>query len=100
MIYASFENFFWDKPFLFFMCVNGVILMCIPEVEMMSILDLSVVVGHHGGICTAQKFLQCDFYWLNIYKVAHDYAQAGDQWQWKGNISWKNEVPMEPILRV
>jgi len=32
------KKFFWEEPYLFCVCANGIIRHCVPEVEMMSIL--------------------------------------------------------------
>ena len=70
---------------------------------MMSILEAchsSPVGGHHGGMRTVQKILQCWYYWPTIYKDAHVYARACDQCQRQGNISRRHELPMTTILEL
>lgn len=52
-------KFFRDEPYLFWVCADEVIRNCIPEVEIMSIIEAcysSPVEGHHGGTRTTHKF--------------------------------------------
>ena len=52
--------FIWDEPYLFKICEDGNIRRCIPEEEIMSILDAchsSPVGGHHGGAHMAYTIL-------------------------------------------
>ena len=47
------KNFFWDDPYLFRICAHGLIRCCVPELEMLSVLEAchsSPVGGHHSGI--------------------------------------------------
>lgn len=97
------RKYFWYNTYLLRIYADGVIRRCIPEVEMMSILEayhsLSVS-GHHSSIQIAHKILQCGFYWPSIYKDAYDFAKAFDQCQHQGNISRRQELPMTPILEL
>ena len=68
------KKFFWDDPYLYSSCANGLIWRCVPKVEMLSILEAchsSSVGGHHSGIRTTHKILQCVYYWPTIYQDAH-----------------------------
>ncbi|XP_070002120.1 uncharacterized protein [Nicotiana sylvestris] len=51
-------DYYWDEPYLFKICTNGVIRRCVPEEEQMSILDAchSAPYGcHHGAAMTTSK---------------------------------------------
>lgn len=53
-------KFYWDKPYLFRVCVDNVICRCIPIEEMLPIMEAShscSVGGHHSGIRTTRKIL-------------------------------------------
>lgn len=39
------KKFFWDAPYLNWSCADGIILRCVPEVDMLSILELRHLVG-------------------------------------------------------
>ena len=52
------KEFFWDDPHLYKSCVDGLMRSCVPEVEMLSVLEAchsSSVGGHHSGIWTAHE---------------------------------------------
>ena len=74
---------------------------CVPEVEMLSVLEAchsSAVGGHHSGTRTAHKILQCGYYWPTLHQEAHEVAKACDTCQRDGNISRKQELPQNPSL--
>ena len=76
---------------------------CVPEVEMLSVLEAchsSLVGGHHSGIQTAHKIFQCVYYWPTIHQDAHEFAKACDRCQRDGGISRKQELPLNPILGI
>ena len=59
------KNFFWDEPYLYRSCDDGLIRHCVPEVEMLSVFEAchsSPVDGYHSGIRTAHKILQWGYY--------------------------------------
>ncbi|XP_015158637.1 uncharacterized protein [Solanum tuberosum] len=59
-------KYFWDEPYLYKVCADNIIRRCIPEAEMLPILEAchsSPVGGHHGGAQTTHKILQCGYYW-------------------------------------
>ena len=58
-------HYFWDEPYLFRRCDDNIIRRCVPEVDMLSILEAchaSPVEGHHAGDRTARKVLQSGYY--------------------------------------
>ena len=82
-------------------CADGIILRCVPEVEMLSVLEAchsSPIGGHHSGIHTAHKILQCGYYCPTIHQDAHEFAKACDRCHRDGGISRKQELPLNPIL--
>ena len=82
-------------------CADGLIRRCVPEVEMLSVLEAchsSLVGGHHSGIQTAHKIFQCVYYWPTIHQDAHEFAKACDRCQRDGGISRKQELPLNLIL--
>ncbi|XP_069155015.1 uncharacterized protein [Solanum lycopersicum] len=82
-------------------CADGLIRRCVPEVEMLSVLEAchsSPVGGHHTGIRTAHKILQCGYYCPTMYQDAHEFSKACDRWQRDGGISRKQEIPLNLIL--
>lgn len=73
----------------------------VPEVEMLSVLEAchsSPFGGHHSGIRTARKILQCGYYWPTIHQDAHEFAKACDRCKGDDDISRKQELPLNLIL--
>ncbi|KAK1603447.1 hypothetical protein QYE76_037309, partial [Lolium multiflorum] len=54
--------------------------------------------GHHAGERTAQKVLQSGFYWPTLFKDARKFILSCDECQRVGNISRRNEMPMNYTL--
>ena len=52
---------FWDEPYLYRSCADGIIRNCVPECEMLSVLEAChslPIGGHHNSIRTAQYLAQ------------------------------------------
>ncbi|KAK8659610.1 hypothetical protein V6N13_029809 [Hibiscus sabdariffa] len=84
-------------------CADQVLRRCVPEEEQKDILyhcHAAACGGHFGGNKTAAKILQSGFYWPMLFKDAHAFAKACDRCQRTGNISRRNEMPLQNILEV
>ncbi|XP_052113796.1 uncharacterized protein LOC127744942 [Arachis duranensis] len=95
--------FFWDEPFLFKRCPDGMIRRCVSEDEMKNILwhcHNSSYGGHFGAERTAAKVLQSGFYWPSIFKDAREFVSHSNECQRTGGLSKKNEMPQKFILEV
>ncbi|KAL4302470.1 hypothetical protein GQ457_10G014000 [Hibiscus cannabinus] len=95
--------YFWDEPYLFKQCADQLLRRCVPEEEQKDILfhcHTSTCGGHFGGARTVAKVLQSGFYWPTLFKDAHNYYKACDRCQRTGNISRRNEMPLQYILEV
>ncbi|KAL4303616.1 hypothetical protein GQ457_10G009870 [Hibiscus cannabinus] len=82
---------------------NQIIRRCIPEEEQQTILEQchsAPYGGHFGGNRTAAKVLQSGFYWPTLHKDAQLFCQECDRCQRTGNISRRNEMPLQNILEV
>ncbi|KAK8698038.1 hypothetical protein V6N13_114170 [Hibiscus sabdariffa] len=93
--------FYWDEPYLFKQCADQMLRRCIPEEEQKDIMyhcHAASCGGHFGGNRTAAKILQSGFYWPTLFKDAHAFAKACDRCQRTGNISRRNEMPLQNIL--
>lgn len=78
------KKFFFDEPYLYQSCANGMIHRCVLEVEMFSVLEAfhsSPMSGHHSGIQTAHKILKYRYYWRTINQDAHDFSKSCDRCQ-------------------
>ncbi|KAL4310683.1 hypothetical protein GQ457_01G021270 [Hibiscus cannabinus] len=97
------KGYFWDEPYLFKQCADQIIRRCIPEEEQQTILEQchsAPYGGHFGGNRTAAKVLQSGFYWPTLHKDAQLFCQQCDRCQRTGNISKRNEMPLQNILEV
>ncbi|KAL4383251.1 hypothetical protein GQ457_15G018760 [Hibiscus cannabinus] len=95
--------FYWDEPYLFKQCADQVLRRCVPEEEQKDIMyhcHVAACGGHFGGNRTAAKTLQSGFCWPTLFKDAHAFAKACDRCQRTGNISRRNEMPLQNILEV
>ena len=66
------KKFFWDEPYFYRSCADGLIRRCVPKVEMLIVLEAchsSPMGGNHTGIWTAHKILQCGYYWQSSIKM-------------------------------
>ncbi|KAL4282978.1 hypothetical protein GQ457_16G021960 [Hibiscus cannabinus] len=97
------KGYLWDEPYLFKQCADQIIRRCIPEEEQQMILEQchsAPYGGHFGGNRTAAKVLQSGFYWPTLHKDAQLFCQQCDKCQKTGNISKRNEMPLQNILEV
>jgi len=56
--------------------------------------------GHFGAAKIAATVLQSGFYWPMLFKNAYVHVKACDACQRMGNISRRNEIPLNNILEV
>ncbi|GKC17589.1 reverse transcriptase domain-containing protein [Tanacetum coccineum] len=68
------KHYFWEEPYLFKVCSDGMIRRCVSGPETQTILDQchhGPTGGHYGPNTTAKKVLDSGFYWPTIIKEAH-----------------------------
>ena len=97
------KYYHWEEPFLFRYCADQVIRRCIPECEQWEILSCchaSEYGGHFGGNKTAAKVLQSGFFWPTLFKDAQGFAMSCDRCQRLGNLSMRDEMPLNNMLEV
>nr|GFC98252.1 reverse transcriptase domain-containing protein [Tanacetum cinerariifolium] len=63
------KHYFWDDPFLFKICADQVIRLCVHGQEAVDILKAchnGPIGGHHGPNYTIKKLFDSGFYWPTI----------------------------------
>ncbi|GKB51960.1 reverse transcriptase domain-containing protein [Tanacetum coccineum] len=94
------KNYFWEDPYLFKVCSDGMIRRCVSGPETRTILDQChhrPTGGHYGPNTTAKKVLDLGFYWPTIIKQAHTLVCLWEACQKNGNISKRDEMPLNNI---
>ena len=98
--FADVKYYYWDDPYLFRNCADGIIRRCVAGSECLSILQhchTGAAGGHHGASNTARKIFEAGFYWPTIFKDAQQFVKHCDACQRAGNISSRNEMPLHNI---
>ncbi|GJY03251.1 reverse transcriptase domain-containing protein [Tanacetum coccineum] len=94
------KNYFWDDPYLFWICVDQIIRRCIHGQEALDILKAyheGPTGGHHSANLTSQKVFDAGFFWPTIYRDAHTMIKSCDTCQRQGKISQRDEMPQNAI---
>ncbi|KAG9458936.1 hypothetical protein H6P81_003444 [Aristolochia fimbriata] len=98
---ADSKHYYWEDPFLYKICPDQVIRRCVKEEEAPLILSHchhKEVGGHHCANRTTAKVLQSGFFWPTLSRDAKRYVQSCDRCQRTGDISRRNEMPLNNIL--
>ncbi|GJV52278.1 reverse transcriptase domain-containing protein [Tanacetum coccineum] len=99
-IFSNLKHYFWEEPYLFKACSDGMIRRCISGSETRIILDQChhrPTGGHYGPNVAAKKVLDSGFYWPTIIKEAHTLVRPCEACQKTGNISKRDEMPLNNI---
>lgn len=97
------NHYYWDDPFLYKRCSDGLFRRCVLENEMQGILfhcHSSEYAGHFATFKTVSKVLQAGYWWPTLFRDAHEFVSKCEACQRKGNISKRNEMPQNFILEV
>ena len=76
---------------------------CVPEIDQGRIIDKCHAApygGHFARDRTSHKILQSGFYWPTLFKHCFEWVKQCDKCQRMGNISRRNEMPLQGILVV
>ncbi|GJV63449.1 reverse transcriptase domain-containing protein [Tanacetum coccineum] len=98
--FSDLKHYFWEEPYLFKVCSDGMIRRCVSRLETRTILDQchhGPTGGHYGPNVTAKKVLDSGFYWPTIIKEAHTLVRLCEACQKTGNISKHAEMPLTNI---
>nr|GEU32048.1 reverse transcriptase domain-containing protein [Tanacetum cinerariifolium] len=94
------RHYFWGDPYLFRICADQIIRRCVHGQEANDILKAcheGPIRGHHGANFTAKKVFDAGFFWLTIYRDAHNLVKSCDSGQRQGKISQRDEIPQNVI---
>ena len=94
------KYYVWDDPYLWKICSDQVVRRCVPQEEFESILRFCHTYasgGHFGPQRTTRKVSDSGFYWPTLFRDAYNFCKSCEQCQRTGNISWRNEMPQQPI---
>nr|GEY82589.1 reverse transcriptase domain-containing protein [Tanacetum cinerariifolium] len=94
------KHYFWDDSFLFKICADQVIRLCVHGKEAFDILEAcqnEPTGGHHGANLIAKKIFDSGFFWPTIYKDAHEFVKNCGSCQRQGKISQRDEMPQNSI---
>ena len=95
--------YIWDDPLLFKRGAYSIIMRCVPEIEQGKNFykcHESLYEGHSLRDRIARKILQLGFYWPTLFKDCFEWVKHCDKCQRMGNISRRNEMPLQGILVV
>ena len=95
--------YIWDDPLLFRRGADMNIRRCVLETEQGEIIDkchASPYGGHFAGDRITLKILQSGCYWPTLFKDCFEWVKHYDKCQRMGNISRRNEMPLQGILVV
>lgn len=95
------KKFFWDDLNLYHNCAHVIIRRCMPNVEMLIVLEVchsSRVSGYHVGVRTHHKFCSLDTILPTIHKESRDFTMSCYCCKREGGISKTHDLPMNPIL--
>ncbi|GJT63098.1 reverse transcriptase domain-containing protein [Tanacetum coccineum] len=98
--FSDLKHYFWEEPYLFKVCSDGMIRRCVSGPEIQTILDQchhGPTGGHYKPNVTAKKVIDSGFYWPTIIKEAHTLVRLCEACQKTGNISKLNEMPLNNI---
>ncbi|RDX74351.1 Retrovirus-related Pol polyprotein, partial [Mucuna pruriens] len=91
------KYYIWDDPYLWRLCSDKVIRRCIPETEIISILQFCHSApggGHYASTRTARKVLDCGLYWPTNFRDAHHFVSTRERCQKVGTaMNRRHKMP-------
>jgi hypothetical protein len=93
----------WDDPYLYRVCVDGLLRRCIPAFETWKILECchsSPYGGHYGAFRTNAKVWQSGFYWPTMYEGAKSFVRGNNRCQKLGNINARDAMLLNSNLQI
>ena len=75
------KEYYWDEPFLYKQCADGIIRRCLPEEETKSVIyhcHSGPYGGHASTAKTQAKILQAGFYWPSMFSDVFHFVKSCD----------------------
>nr|GEU30862.1 reverse transcriptase domain-containing protein [Tanacetum cinerariifolium] len=94
------KHYFWDDPYLFWICTDQIIRRCVHGQEAIDILKAcheGPTGGHHVVNLTVKKVFDAGFFWPTIYRDSHAMIKSFNTCQRQGKISQRDEMPQNAI---
>ncbi|GJS67322.1 reverse transcriptase domain-containing protein [Tanacetum coccineum] len=98
--FSDLKHYFWEEPYLFIICSDGMIRRYVSRPETQTILDQchhGPTDGHYGPNVTAKNVLDSGLYWPTLIKEAHTLVRLCEACQKTGNISKHDEMSLTNI---
>ncbi|GJU96467.1 reverse transcriptase domain-containing protein [Tanacetum coccineum] len=98
--FSDLKHYFREEPYIFKVCSDGMIRCCVSGPETQTILNQchhGLTGGHYRPNVTAKKVIDSGFYWTTIIKEAHTLVRLCEACQKTGNISKRDEMPLNNI---
>jgi hypothetical protein len=95
-IISESKKYFWDAPYLFKLCNDGVMRRCMPSEERVEILrkcHSAEYGGHYSHFITQEKVWSSGFYCAEMHEDTKRYVASCPECQRTGNISQRNSMP-------
>nr|GEU88597.1 reverse transcriptase domain-containing protein [Tanacetum cinerariifolium] len=96
-LFKDVKHYFWDDPYLFWICADQIIRRCAHGQEANDILKAchkGPTGDHHGANFTAKKVSDAGFFWPTIYRDSHNLVKSLLR---QGKISQRDEMPKNVI---
>jgi hypothetical protein len=93
----------WDDPYLYRVCIDGLLRRCIPAFETWKILERCHATpygGHYGAFRTNAKVWQRRFYWPTMYEDAKSFVRRCSRCQKHRNINIRDAMPLTTNLQI
>nr|GEY89024.1 reverse transcriptase domain-containing protein [Tanacetum cinerariifolium] len=85
--FKDLKHYFWDDPYLFWICADQIIRRCVHGHEAIDILKAcheGPTGGHYGANFTVKKVFDAGFFWPIIYRDAHNLVKSCNSCQRQG----------------
>ncbi|XP_010496997.1 PREDICTED: uncharacterized protein LOC104774027 [Camelina sativa] len=85
------RRYYWDEPYLYKHCSDGVYRRCLAETEVPDVLFYchgSDYAGHFATFKTVSKVLQAGFWWPTMFKDANEFVSRCDACQRKVAVDY------------